>query len=76
MADRYCMIHLQNLSITTLEVLSKQDVKKSFTKENVGKSVGLDGVCNKLLKVCAPQLSQVHSTLIACSLKDGIVPGA
>ena len=37
-------------------------------------SVGPDGVCFKLLKVCAPQLCQVSSTLFTWSLKDGIVP--
>ena len=28
-----------------------------------------------MLKVCAPQLYQVYSTLFTWSLKDGIVPG-
>ena len=46
-----------------------------FTKVNVKKSVGPDGVCNKLPKICAPQLCQVFSTLFTRSLKDDIVPG-
>ena len=46
-----------------------------FTKVNVRKSVGPDGICSKLLKVCAPQLCQVYYTLFTWSLKDGIVPG-
>ena len=40
-----------------------------FTKVNVRKSVGPDGICSKLLKVCAPQLCQVFSTLFTWSLK-------
>ena len=55
--------------------INKEDVKKVFTKVNVKKSVGPDGVCCKLQKVCVPQLCQVHSTLVTWSLKDGIVPG-
>ena len=54
--------------------INKEDVKKVFTNVNVKKSVGPDGVCCKLLKVCAPQHSQVFSTLFTWSLKDGIVP--
>ena len=55
--------------------INKEDVKMVFTKVNVRKSVGPDGICSKLLKVCAPQLCQVFSTLFTWSLKDGIVPG-
>ena len=55
--------------------INKKDVKMVFTKVNVRKSVGPDGICSKLLKVCAPQLCQVFSTLFTWSLKDGIVPG-
>ena len=55
--------------------INKADVKKVFTKVNVRTSVGQDGVCSKLLKMCAPQLCQVLSTLFTWSLKDGIVPG-
>ena len=55
--------------------INKEDVKKVFTKVNVKKSVSPDGVCCKLLKVCAPQLCQVFSTLFTWSLKDDIVPG-
>ena len=43
--------------------INKEDVKKVFTKVNVKKSVGPDGVCCKLLNVCAPQLCQVFFTL-------------
>ena len=55
--------------------INKEDVKKVFIKVCVRKSVGPDGVCCKLLNVCAPQLCQVFSTLFIWSLKDGIVPG-
>ena len=55
--------------------INKEDVKMVFTKVNVRKSVGPDGICSKLLKVCAPQLCQVFSTLFTWSLKDCIVPG-
>ena len=51
-----------------------KDVKKLFTKINAKKSACPDGVCCKLLKVCAPQLC-VLSTMLTWSLKDGIVPG-
>ena len=34
--------------------INKEDVKKVFTKVNVRKSAGPDGVCSKLMKVCAP----------------------
>ena len=44
--------------------INKQVVKKVFTKVNVKKSVGPDFVCSKLLKVRAPQLCQVFSTLL------------
>ena len=37
-------------------------------------SVGPDGVCRKLLKVCAPLLCLLSSTLFTWSLKEGIVP--
>ena len=47
--------------------INKEDVKKVLTKVNVKKSVGLDSVCCKLLKVCAPQLCQVSSTLTGAS---------
>ena len=46
-----------------------------FTIVNAEKPVGPDGVCNKLQKVCAPQLYQVSSTLLTWALKDGIIPG-
>ena len=52
--------------------INKEDVKKYSLKSM---SVGPDGVCSKLLKVCAPQLCQVFSTQFTWSLKDGIVPG-
>ena len=55
--------------------INKEDFKKVFTKVDVKKSVGPDGVCCKLLKVCAPQLCQVFSTLFTWPLEDGIVPG-
>ena len=55
--------------------INKEDVKMVFTKVNVRKSVGPDGICSKLLKVYAPQLCQVFSTLFTWSLKDGILPG-
>ena len=55
--------------------INKEDIQKVFTKVNVKKSVGPDGVCSKLLKVCDPQFCQVFSTLFTWSLKDGIVPG-
>ena len=55
--------------------INKEDAKMVFTKVNVRKSVGPDDICSKLLKVCAPQLCQVFSTLFTWSLKDGIVPG-
>ena len=54
--------------------INEEDVKILFTKVNVKKSVDPDGVCCKLLRVCAPQLCQVFSTLFTLSLKDGIVP--
>ena len=54
---------------------NKTLIKMVFTKVNVRKSVGPDGICSKLLKVCAPQLCQVFSALFTWSLKDGIVPG-
>ena len=44
--------------------INKEDVKKIFTKVNVKRSAGPDGVCCKLLKVCAPQLCQVFSTFL------------
>ena len=55
--------------------INKEDVKKVLTKVNVKKSVDPDGVCSIFLKVCAPQLCQVSSTLFTWSLKDGNVPG-
>ena len=55
--------------------INKEDVKKVLTKVNVKKCVGPDGVCYKLLKVCAPQHCQVFSTLFTWSLKVGIVSG-
>ena len=55
--------------------INKEDVKKVFTKVNVKKPVGPDGLCCKLLIVCVPHLCQVFSTLFIWSLKDGIVPG-
>ena len=55
--------------------INKEDVKIVFTKVNVNRSVGKDGECSKLLKVCVTQLCQVFSTLFIWSLKDGIVPG-
>ena len=55
--------------------INKEDVKKVFTKVNVKKSAGPDGECSKLLKVCAPQLCQVFSTLRTWFMKYGIVPG-
>ena len=39
--------------------INKQDVNKVFTKVDVKKSVGKDGVCSELQKVCAPQLGLV-----------------
>ena len=56
--------------------INKEDVKKVLAKVNLKKSVVQDGACCKLLKVCAPQLCQVFSTLFTWSLKDGTVPGA
>ena len=55
--------------------INNEYVKKVFTKVNVRKSVGPDGVRCKLLKVCAPQLYQVSSTLFTWSFKYGIIPG-
>ena len=55
--------------------INKQDVKKVFTKSQCKKVIDPDGVCCKSLKALAPQLSQVFSTLLTWSLKDGIVPG-
>ena len=55
--------------------INKEDVKKLFTEVNVKKTVGPNGVCCKLLKVCATQLCQVFSTLFTWSMKDSIVPG-
>ena len=55
--------------------INKEDVKKAFTKVNVKKSVGPDGACCKLLKVCTPQLCQVFSTLFTWSLNGVIVAG-
>ena len=43
--------------------INKQDVRKIFTKVNVKKSVGPDGVCNKLLSVFSPTLSGVCCTV-------------
>ena len=45
--------------------INKEDARKVFTRVNVRKSVEPDDVCCKLLKVCAPQLCQVFSTLFA-----------
>ena len=55
--------------------INKEDVKKIFTKVNVKKYVGPDGVCCKLLNVCTPQLCQVFSTQFTWFLKGGIVSG-
>ena len=58
-----------------LTTKNKQGIKKVFTEVNVKRSVGPDGECSNLLKVCAPKHCQVFSTLFTWSLKDSTVPG-
>ena len=49
-------------------------VQSVFMRLNARKAAGPDGICGKLLKLCASQLSGIFSKLFSWSFRESVVP--
>ncbi|KAK1786692.1 hypothetical protein P4O66_017091 [Electrophorus voltai] len=54
----------------------ESDVRRVFKRVNTRKAVGPDGICGRVLKVCADQLAPVFTDIFNLSLTFGIVPSS
>ncbi|KAK1787685.1 hypothetical protein P4O66_016178, partial [Electrophorus voltai] len=57
-------------------IITESDMRRVFKRVNTRKAAGPDGICERVLKVCADQLAPIFTDIFNLSLTLGTIPSS